>query len=254
MQHNNKDRINISERHLIIREAMIRYVCEELQRAPKTAKDYTESMERYLPRFMEGNMNIVVDSIYDILDLKLLQNIYDRIKNNREWMRYNQRSHASTFTSGLKCYMQFIQSPYYPTKEELLVPVDTKEDGELEMTECDLHTEGHAFVSHCTGYERNRKAREECLAHYGYKCVVCGFDFEKEYGELGRKFIEVHHIVPISSIGKEYAVNPVRDLRPLCSNCHSMIHRNAEVLTIDELKKRREEALKGSNVISEKKN
>lgn len=239
-----KDRIDICEQHLIIREALKKYACEVLGRAPKTAKDYTESLERYLPRFMETRMGIVVNSIYDILDLNRLQNIYDRIKNNREWMSYNTHSHASTFTSGLKCYMQFIQSDYYPVKKELSKSLDSTIDNDLTVEESGVHTEGHVFVSHCVGYERNRKARQECLKHYGYKCAVCGFDFEKEYGPIGHEFIEVHHIVPVSSIGKAYVVNPVLDLRPLCSNCHSMIHRNSQVLTIDELIKRREEALK----------
>ena len=54
------DREEISERHLIIRRAMIKYACEFLGRTPKTAKDYTESMERYLPRFMEKNMGLFV--------------------------------------------------------------------------------------------------------------------------------------------------------------------------------------------------
>ena len=70
-----KDRIDISEKHLIIREALKKFACEVLGRAPKTAKDYTESMERYLPRFMENNMGIVIGSIYDIHDLNQLQNI-----------------------------------------------------------------------------------------------------------------------------------------------------------------------------------
>ena len=70
-----KDRIDICEKHLIIREALKKFACEVLGRAPKTAKDYTESMERYLPRFMESNMGIVISSIYDILDLNQLQNI-----------------------------------------------------------------------------------------------------------------------------------------------------------------------------------
>lgn len=112
------DREEISERHLIIRRAMIKYACDFLGRAPKTAKDYTESMERYLPRFMEKNMGIYVYSIYDIFDLEQLQNIYDKIKNNNEWMQYNKRSHGSTFTSGLKCYIQFIQSDYYPKTKQ----------------------------------------------------------------------------------------------------------------------------------------
>lgn len=230
------DRIEISEYHLIIRRAMIKYACEVLGRAPKTARDYTESMERYLPRFMENKMGIIVNSVYDILDLNVLQSIYDRIKNNHEWMQYNKNSHGSTFTSGLKCYMSFIQSNYYPIQNEL---PDASEVG-ID----DIHTEGRAFVSHCVGYERNRKARQKCLEYYGYKCCVCGFDFEKEYGEIGHEFIEVHHIVPVSSIGKEYVVNPVLDLRPLCSNCHSMIHHSSHVLTIDELKQKMIEASK----------
>lgn len=239
-----KDRIDISEKHLIIREALKKFACEVLGRAPKTAKDYTESMERYLPRFMGNNMGIVIGSIYDIHDLNQLQNIYDRIRNNREWMAYNTHAHASTFTSGLRCYMQFIQSDYYPVKEKSPKSFDSIVGDGLATEAFGLHTEGSAFVNHCNGYERNQKARQECLKHYGYKCVVCGFDFEKEYGSIGHEFIEVHHIVPVSSIGKEYVVNPVLDLRPLCSNCHSMIHRNSEVLTIDELIKRRKDALK----------
>ena len=49
--------------------------------------------------------------------------------------------------------------------------------------------------------------------------------FEEVYGEVGRGFIEVHHIVPISERGGDYIVDPIRDLIPLCSNCHAMIHR-----------------------------
>lgn len=87
-----------------------------------------------------------------------------------------------------------------------------------------------------TIYERNPKAREECLKHWKYSCVVCGFNFEETYGELGKNYIHVHHINQISSIKKEYEVNPVEDLRPVCPNCHAMIHRNKEALTIEELK------------------
>lgn len=235
------DRINISERHLIIQKAMIDFACNVLNRAPKTAKDYTESMERYLPRFMERNMGIQVCSIYDILDLDRLQDIYDRIKNNQEWMSFNKRSHASTFTSGLKCYMQFIQSEYYPFGKNNSVSCS---EVTTQPEVSNSFVEGNVFVCHCTGYERNREARKACLEHYGYKCSVCGFDFEKEYGTIGHEFIEVHHVVPVSSVGKQYIVDPVNDLRPLCSNCHSMIHRSSSVLTVDELKQMREEALK----------
>ena len=226
------NRLNISEEHFIIRRALMKFAQEVLGRSSKTAKDYTESMERYLPRFMEEKMNIFVQSIYDVHDLAFLQSIHDQIINNQEWKKYNQNKHASTFTSGLKCYIRFHQSDYYPIKGH-----DSVEYEHVSIENTPIHVEGKVYESHSVGFERNLKAREECLRHYGCKCSVCGFDFEKEYGEIGRGFIEVHHIVPLSTIREEYVVDPIRDLRPLCSNCHSMVHRREPVISVEELKK-----------------
>ena len=67
--------------------------------------------------------------------------------------------------------------------------------------------------------------------------MVCGFDFEFIYGEIGLSFIEVHHIKPLSSLDEETTINPQTDLVCLCSNCHRMIHRRrGEVLSIEQLK------------------
>lgn len=87
-------------------------------------------------------------------------------------------------------------------------------------------------------YERNSKARMECIAKHGYKCKVCGIDFYKTYGEIGKEFIHVHHIVPLSDIGKNYNVDPIKDLIPVCPNCHAMLHRsiNGNTLSVGELK------------------
>lgn len=85
-------------------------------------------------------------------------------------------------------------------------------------------------------YERSSKARAACLAAKGYRCVVCGMDFESTYGDIGHKFIHVHHIVPISSIGKEYVVDGERDLVPVCPNCHNMLHRREPPYSIKELR------------------
>ena len=66
---------------------------------------------------------------------------------------------------------------------------------------------------------------------------MCGFNFAAKYGrELGNQYIEVHHLHPLSQTMGEYSVDPVRDLRPVCSNCHRMLHRKKEVISIDELK------------------
>lgn len=86
-------------------------------------------------------------------------------------------------------------------------------------------------------YERNPKAREQCIEYHGHcRCHICGFDFEAVYGELGRGYIHVHHIVPLSDIKQCYQINPVTDLIPVCPNCHAMLHRRQPPLTAEELK------------------
>ncbi len=96
--------------------------------------------------------------------------------------------------------------------------------------------EGKAKQVFVNVYERNPVARQQCIDHYGCACVVCGFDFEKTYGVLGKSYIHVHHLVEISSIGSEYSISPINDLRPVCPNCHAMIHRNKPAYSIEEVK------------------
>jgi 5-methylcytosine-specific restriction protein A len=86
-----------------------------------------------------------------------------------------------------------------------------------------------------TRYERNPEARKRCLTHYGYSCKVCSFNFENHFGEVGKGFIHVHHINQISEIGREYEIDPIKDLIPVCPNCHSMIHSKRPAFTIDEI-------------------
>lgn len=90
-------------------------------------------------------------------------------------------------------------------------------------------------------YERNRLNRELCLQRKGYKCSICGFDFSATYGTIGERFIHVHHVVPVSQIGPDYIINPVRDLVPVCPNCHAMLHRKDPPYLPEELKQILEE-------------
>ncbi|GAA4036394.1 hypothetical protein GCM10023063_21530 [Arthrobacter methylotrophus] len=73
-------------------------------------------------------------------------------------------------------------------------------------------------------YERNLEARRICLAFHGMSCAVCGFSFEITYGDIGKDFVHVHHVVPVSQLGSGYQLDPIADLVPLCGNCHVMAH------------------------------
>lgn len=98
------------------------------------------------------------------------------------------------------------------------------------------YKEGATTDIHCNHYERNPVNRQICLLTKGYKCSVCGFDFEETYGDLGKQYIEVHHSIPVSTMEEGHIVNPIEELFPVCSNCHSMIHRKNPPYSIEELR------------------
>jgi 5-methylcytosine-specific restriction protein A len=91
-----------------------------------------------------------------------------------------------------------------------------------------------------TRYERNPHARKACIEHYGAKCVVCDFEFGRVYGDLGAGFIHVHHLDPVSQAREARPVDPVKDLRPVCPNCHAMLHRESPPIDVKELRRRLE--------------
>ena len=95
--------------------------------------------------------------------------------------------------------------------------------------------EGEQYTVSINSYERSSEAREACIKEHKCICKVCKFDFEKFYGAIGTKYIHVHHIVPLSQIGKEYKVCPKKDLIPVCANCHAMIHRGRKTMSIEAL-------------------
>lgn len=93
--------------------------------------------------------------------------------------------------------------------------------------------------------ERSQKLRNAAIEHYTaggtIKCYVCGFDFKDIYGKLGEGYIQMHHEKPIyqySTDGfEEYISQAVENMKPLCANCHCMIHRNKQkLLSVTELK------------------
>lgn len=142
---------------------------------------------------------------------------------------------------------------YYPHKLEhiegqpthfTLYPEEVTTDDEkgnliISEPESDYLTEGKEKTRIQTYYERNPKLRAQAIKIHGTKCVVCGFDFEEKYGQLGAGYIEIHHLIPHASIKGEREVDPKKDLIPVCSNCHRMIHKpRGTWLKIEELKNR----------------
>lgn len=100
------------------------------------------------------------------------------------------------------------------------------------------YEEGGTRVGTQTKHERNPINRQLCLLMKGCKCSICGFDFEEMYGSIGKGYIEVHHAIPVATMDDGHIVDVTKELFPVCSNCHSMIHSKKEPFTIDEIKQR----------------
>lgn len=97
-----------------------------------------------------------------------------------------------------------------------------------EVAPAQRYVEGAVTQITVNAYERNPRARAVCIAHWGLDCAVCGFNFEERYGPAARGYIHVHHLRPLADIGQAYQLDPVADLRPVCPNCHAVIHLRAE--------------------------
>lgn len=154
-----------------------------------------------------------------------------------EWQEFNlivSKSYSSEETeyeSLSACLLDFFCLILILIVEETeweTVEAQEKKEGEIE---------GALSRVEVNRYERSRYNRALCLAYYGFTCRGCDQLLERIYGPLGANVIHVHHIVPVSMLGVNYRLDPIKDLVPLCPNCHNIVHRLDPPLEIDELRK-----------------
>jgi 5-methylcytosine-specific restriction protein A len=137
-----------------------------------------------------------------------------------DWCRDNRPAIGRFHSQCKSCTPQFVEPLLYP--DEIVDSPGT-------------FIEGARMQVTVNRYERNSKARAQCLAHHGYRCTVCDLDFAERYGELGRGFIHVHHLIPLADLGEGYEIDPKKDLIPVCPNCHAMLHRTIPPVKPEEL-------------------
>jgi 5-methylcytosine-specific restriction protein A len=122
-----------------------------------------------------------------------------------------------------------------------LLPLDVPATGREIDEDADLRDEFAVEGSHTyrwtSRYERSRANRAIAILLHGTECCVCGFDFGASYGQLGEGFVEIHHLTPVSQMAAPRPVDPTTELRPLCSNCHRMVHRKNPPIHPDELRR-----------------
>lgn len=109
------------------------------------------------------------------------------------------------------------------------------EPDEMQPDPSELTLEEKRRFSYHRTHDRNRKLVKKAKQIHGYIYQVCGFNFEQTYGELGRDYIEAHHLTPLSELSHEtIQLSPRDDFAVVCANCHRMIHRRSAPPTFEE--------------------
>jgi len=173
------------------------------------------------------NINYTNYDLYLINDFNMVKIIRDDYLKNKSLFEKNKRGNYM-YNSTFNRYIEFLTDN---NKTDIL---NIYPD---EIVINDNFQEGNSKKVYVNRFERDKKAREACLKHFGYNCQICNFNFEEIYGEIGKNSIHVHHIIPLSKIATNYKVDPIKDLLPVCPNCHLILHKK-NAPTIKELKEK----------------
>ena len=122
-----------------------------------------------------------------------------------------------------------MEQPIPPTNEQMADPT---------------YAEGGTILVEMTRYERDPRARQACLDHYGACCQVCEVPMDRIYGRAMTGYIHIHHIRPLAKQGTHHRVDPTHDLLPVCPNCHTYLHQEDPPISIararTQIRKQRE--------------
>ena len=189
---------------------------------------------------------------------QIVRNLMGSHYESNHMSEYTKKDNSKYFTlthTGLKyvednlSFLQYLfkNSFKYDNAIELSSKVfaSKKTKRVLIYDEDDTITEGKISAKTAVVKERSQKLRRAAIEHYTIDhkivCSVCGFDFKEVYGELGDGYIQIHHENPIYQYCndgfEEYISEAIKNMKPLCANCHCIIHRNQnKLVSITELK------------------
>lgn len=215
-----------SQGRLALRNVSIESLPDALVKAFETSVDGRISETRYVRNLKENhNFTREVDPTGSNFTKRLYKESLEKV------LETVPREYEQDFYRGYYWNCELIKRVRKATSHEINLENETQHE------EGDGFSEGKKKIYYSTKYERNYKNREAAIRIHGTKCMVCGFDFEEKYGELGKGYIEVHHIKPLSELDEEIVVNPETDLICVCSNCHRMLHRfKSYIVSVESLK------------------
>ncbi len=188
-------------------------------------------VDNFIKNHYHGSKMLLIKDVNDIQDLKRA------LLSHRSFAMGKNISVNDLKVIVLDRYIDFLSSPDRFQSNNKNATLATKIQSEkISENEIQKACEGMMKETMYFRRQRNRAIRNQCAERDNYTCQICGFNFEKIYGERGQGFIEVHHLVPMSSYDEEHDIK-LEELISLCPNCHSMIHLGGDLIDPDELKR-----------------
>lgn len=119
---------------------------------------------------------------------------------------------------------------------------DIANDKDIEILDDSVVREGE-LKKRTTEYRtRSTQLRNAAINRYTVNgrihCHACCFEFARAFPGIGDGFIHIHHLRPVSFLrGEALKMNEaLANVRPLCPNCHQMVHTSTPPLTISYLR------------------
>jgi 5-methylcytosine-specific restriction protein A len=190
-------------------------------------------------RAAKGEMVRYVDATWDVIlnpDAERLLQVATIQSDGIPQVHWNTQSSGILIEATVAQLMETLWSSHIDDVRGSLEPSMPGPDGDSEELE---FPEGKVSYRLHRQHERNpllaKRKKAAILASTGsLACAICGFDFFKTYGPVGKQFIECHHTIPVSELC-DGVKTKLSDVVVVCSNCHRMLHRRRPWLHIDEL-------------------
>lgn len=211
---------------MITKEEFTQYLTSLNKYATTTVYTYGQSIDLIssdIITHLESNFK----SLFEINDVEILNNYFERLYSIPKIIK-DEETQRNRKKNAFKRYIEFcenIEKNNFNINQPILEDV------------FESRSEGGKKVVVSKIAERDLSLRISAIKIHGTNCFGCGFNFENKYGQIGKRFIEIHHVVALSTYEKSKKIDPYTDLIPLCSNCHRIVHRKRNyVLSLLELR------------------
>lgn len=213
-----------------------------------------QELENEIPGVLQEYFDAELNNIYELNDEATIEVYQKKIKLHP--ILKNVEMHMEPrYTEALKWYRLFIKNLTSVSTPVLVAGEENTTDSESQPETPKrrkiiktIYLEGEAGIAQPKEIRiRNKELRDACIdyfktQHHGrIVCECCGFDFSRAF-DIPDEYIEVHHRFPFSQTEGEHEVNAIKDLVPLCANCHRMIHHftagKRKCISVDELKEK----------------